>query len=501
MASATPCPLFVRDTPFLYGVLPFSSLGKLGSPVLMTLMSETKNGEGNEECFLSFSAWRKWAFANCKLTPDEAWICFETFDLVATEDKQRRDRFLRLCMPNSETSDRDLVSVNANEFIVFLVIQKFRHVALRTSVLTERASPEFKRGSLEDESSVMDSKRLQFIKDCMDDILKILSIPSNHRIMSLPALNALELCLHVKGEKNLANLARSKEHASLSGYSSTVQSFSLAKLNIWLRTYLSGQSRSDAEERLEFSSLNKKLVLLEPHRVNQKEIVITNCSSSAFYIFGALRNVKIHGCKGITVVLSAVQGTVSFARCRRATIVSACRRITFGSCVDCTSQLWTATYPLVFEGCQSISIGPFGSLYPEMLSHFEMTGLSDISNVWHKKKLIGTWKDKDQNRTKRAASLTSDADYFPFFIPFYGSAMPISEEALVRLPENYASEVKQKLRKVTSFREKLRAPDLEHELLIKFAGYMNSQFSEWLQETGNMRYIAELTYPETDTHT
>ncbi|GLD56592.1 TBCC domain-containing protein 1 [Lates japonicus] len=248
--------IWPRMEPFLLGALQVSPSSKLSLHYLRKMATYVRTRDG---CFpaLGWSMWRHIACGKLQLPEDLAWLYFETFDLLVghkPEERLEQAECLSQCSSKSELDQqRNKLSVDTLQFLLFLYIQQLNRVSLRTSLIGEEwPSPRTRSPSPSDRDAKTSSQNknwddqahLSFVQSHLAEILELLVEPgqlsqSGQALrdcqISLEAVRSLGLLLEgsVCGSKAVQPIHRLLAKGPLqtqAGYSTVSRSFPLNKL-------------------------------------------------------------------------------------------------------------------------------------------------------------------------------------------------------------------------------------------------------------------------------
>ncbi|NWZ89068.1 TBCC1 protein, partial [Nesospiza acunhae] len=287
--------LWVRTEPFLVGALPAPPPARL-TPHYLRKAAAYARARADQGCFprLSWPSWRHIACGKLLLKPEIAWLYFELFRGLGGPAPPLRLRWAEAeaactsaeelewerskararpkaggarARPKGEPGPRLTLlclsralqlSVDTLQFLLFLYVQQFHNVSLRRSLLgDEWPSPRTKSPSLSGKSGTEnknwdDQEHLAFVQSHLLDILELLLEPeqlsaSSHSscssLVSLEAVCALSFLLEGTISNSgtvrpLHKLALRQPCHGHNGYSKGSRTFSLPKLESWLRSSL-----------------------------------------------------------------------------------------------------------------------------------------------------------------------------------------------------------------------------------------------------------------------
>lgn len=257
--------LWVKAEPFLVGALQEPPPSKFSLHYLRKIATyvRTRATEGAYPR-LYWPTWRHIACGKLQLPKDLAWLYFEIFDNLSVRTPEERlewSEILSNCATEDEVEkQRNQLSVDTLQFLLFLYIQQLNKISLRTSLIGEewpspRGRPQSpsptERPSCHNKNWNDDSHQA-FVWDHMSELLELLLDPeqltssfhSTHSsLLSRDAVTALGFLIEgtvsrAKKVYPLHELALWQPLHAASGFSKSSKTFSLYKLEAWLRACL-----------------------------------------------------------------------------------------------------------------------------------------------------------------------------------------------------------------------------------------------------------------------
>nr|XP_033802790.1 TBCC domain-containing protein 1 isoform X2 [Geotrypetes seraphini] len=368
--------LWVRMEPFLVGVLQLPPPSKFSMHYLRKMSSYVRT-RSNDDCYprLSWTMWKHIACGKLQLPENLAWLYFEVFDsLVKRTAEERLEWAEATCSCKSMEEYEKLkntLSVDTLQFLLFLYIQQLNKVSLRRSVVGDEwpslrmrsLSPEFSGKSTCQYKNWDDYNHLSFILTHLADLLELLLDPdqltischSTHTsLLPLEAIQALSFLIEGMVDKNrtvylLHDLALWNPLQANSGYSKISKTFSLNKLQAWLKYSLvlnpfgvsacikSGKKLAWAQQvegttkrakvacnpytapeghrMVVMSQVYRQTLAKSSETLVGAHVKINQCNESFIYLLSPLRSVTIEKCRNSTFVLGPVQMAIHVQSC------------------------------------------------------------------------------------------------------------------------------------------------------------------------------------------
>ncbi|XP_075686072.1 TBCC domain-containing protein 1 isoform X1 [Rhinoderma darwinii] len=542
--------IWVKADPFLIGALQFPPPDKFNMHYLrkMATYVRTRSADG----FYPRLSWAMWRHITCgklQLVEDTAWLYYEAFHSL-TERSAHKNLEWAECVSSCSSVDeyekaKSKLSVDTLQFLLFLYIQQINKVSLRTSLIGDEwpsprartATPELAGLSNFHNKNWDDYGHHAFMQVHIPYLLELLLDPdqltksshSSHcRLLSLEAAHALGFLLEGTVDKNrtvhsFIDLALWHPLQTVSGYSKTSETFSLKKLQSWIKECFvvnpfgisacikSGRKLAWAQQ-IDGSNRKAKIVcnIYKVPRGNHMvlmsyihrqtlakssetlvgaHIKITHCNESFIYLLSPLRCVTIEKCRHSTIILGPVQTVLHVQMCDHVTVISACQRLSLLSTTNCTFHILTPTRPLLFSGNQCVVFAPFHTHYSMLEDHMGQTGLATLPNYWDRPQLLSTENDN------QVWKLMSPREFYPFVIPFEMEGD--TTEIPGGLPPVYQKSMDQRQQKVQMWQKAVKEAKLTREQRMHFQALVEQKFNEWLVKTGN-RHQLDTIVPQSD---
>ncbi|XP_040213036.1 TBCC domain-containing protein 1 isoform X1 [Rana temporaria] len=541
--------LWARMDPFLIGVLQFPPPAKFNLHYLrkMATYVRTRTVDG---CFprLYWTMWRHIACGKLQLQEDMAWLYFEVFHSLSERTAIKSLEWAEAASSCKSVEEyervRSKLSVDTLTFLLFLYIQQINKVSLRTSLIGEewpspraRSSSPDLAGQSNFHKNWDDYSQHAFIQSHMPYLLELLLDPdqltksyhsSECSLLSIGAAKALGFLIEGTMDKNrtvhlFPDLATWQPLHSKSGYSKTTESFSLSKLQAWIKDSLmvnpfgmsacvrSGKTLAWAEQ-IDGSSRRAKIacniykvppgnpMVVMSHICRQTlakssetlvnaRVKIVNCNESYIYLLSPLRCVTIEKCRNSTFVLGPVQTVVHVQMCDHVTIISVCQRLSLSSTTSCTFHILTPTRPLLFNGNQGVIFAPYHTYYAMLEDHMGQTGLATLPNYWDRPQFFSAESDS------QVWKLMSPREFYTFSVPFEMEGD--TTEIPGGLPPAFLKAMDQRQQKIQMWQKTVKEAKLNREQKKRFQALVEYKFNEWLVKTGN-RYQLDSLVPATD---
>lgn len=552
--------IWPRMEPFMLGALQVAPSSKLSLHYLrkMALYVRTRDG-----CFpyLGWPMWRHIACGKLQLPEDLAWLYFETFDLLIVHTPEKRLEWaesLSQCSSKSELDQqRNKLSVDTLQFILFLYIQQLNCVSLRASLIgeewpshrTHSPSPSERETKTSSQNKNWDDQaHLSFVHSHLAEILELLVEPDQLSCsgqalrdcqISLEAVRSLSLLLEGSVSQGRAvlpvyRLLTNGLLLTQAGYSTFSRSFPLHKLLLclqqnlalnpfgitpclrsgkklaWAQQVEGAMKRAKIVRNTHTAPPGSKIVLMSQvlkqtlaktsEKLTGTNIKLHRCSESFIYLLSPLRSVSVDKCRDSTVVLGPVETSVHIHSCQNVRVVCVTRRIAVGASSHCTIHALTPTRPLLLPGNTDITLGPFHTFYPSLEDHMASVGLAVVPNVWDQPLVLGTegLVNALQNTTTNPESvcyrLLPPAEFHSLVVPFQMEGDTC--EIPGGLPPSYQAAVEEKKKRIQNWHKIVIDARLNKEQRCQFRELVEIKFHEWLIETGNRQELDSLIPPK-----
>ncbi|XP_028927219.1 TBCC domain-containing protein 1 isoform X2 [Ornithorhynchus anatinus] len=442
---------------------------------------------------------------------------------------------------------RDKLSVDTLQFLLFLFIQQLNKISLRTSLIGEEwpcprstvQSPDLIGRSNGRNKNWNDCSHREFVRNHLSDMLELLLDPdqlsaSAHCAqtgrVSPEAVRALSFL--IEGTVGQAGKIYSLHELALwsplqaeSGFSKRTETFSFAKLETWLRACLTGnpfgisaclrsgkklawaQQVEGATKRARIacsaravpkvprmvvmSQVYKQTLAKSSDTLVGAHVKIHRCNESFIYLLSPLRSVTIEKCRNSTFVLGPVETAVHLHGCDDVRVIAVCRRLSVSSTTDCTFHILTPTRPLILAGNRGVTFAPFHTHYPMLEDHMGRTGLATLPNRWDRPMTVCRENGQDGAGDFR---LLAPSEFYVFVVPFEMEGD--TTEIPGGLPPAYQKALGQRERQIRIWQKMVKEAGLTKDQRKEFQVLVENKFNEWLIDTGHRQQLDSLVPPE-----
>lgn len=360
--------LWVKAEPFIVGALQEPPPSKLSLHYLKKVAAYVRT-RATERAYprLYWPTWRHIACGKLQLAKDLAWLYFEIFDNLSERTPEERlewSEILSNCTTKDEVEkQRNQLSVDTLQFLLFLYIQQLNKISLRTSLIGEEwpsprnrpKSPSPAERSSCHNKNWNDYNHQAFVCDHLSELLELLLDPeqltesfhsTQSSLLSREAVTALSFLIEgtvsrTKKVYPLHELALWQPLHAANGFSKISKTFSLYKLEAWLRACLttnpfglsaclqSGKKLAWAH-KVEGATKRAKIACNAHMAPRSHRIVVMSqvcnqtlakssetlvgahvrahrCNESFIYLLSPLRSMTIEKCRNSTFVLGPVE--------------------------------------------------------------------------------------------------------------------------------------------------------------------------------------------------
>ncbi|XP_070609246.1 TBCC domain-containing protein 1 isoform X2 [Erythrolamprus reginae] len=539
--------LWVKIEPFIVGALQISPPSKFSMHYLRKISTYVRMRSG-QGCYpnLTWSMWRHIACEKLHLEKELAWLYFELFDSLVERTSEKRLEWAEVisgCTNEEQTEkQRNRLSVDTIQFLLFLFIQQLNKVSLRTSLLgDEWPNPKSKSHSGLKESANQiknwnDNYHRDFVENHLQDLLELLLDPdqlsaSSHSkhssLLSPKAVQALSFLIEGSVDQNrtvhpLHELALWQPLHAKTGFSKLSKAFSCAKFESWLRVCLtenpfgttacltSGRRLAWAQQvegttkRAKIacnahivSSVHRVIVMSQVYKqtlakssvtLEDTHVRIHRCCESFIYLLSPLRSVTIEKCRNSTFVLGPVRTVVHLHSCDNVKLVAVCHSLSLSSTTGCTLHVLTPTRPLILLGNQAITLAPFHTHYPMLEDHMGRTGLATVPNNWDNPMVVCK-----ENCDPEVFRLLPLSEFYPFVVPFEMEGD--TTEIPGGLPPAYQKALSQREQRIRILQKTVKEAQLTKNQRKTFQMLVENKFYEWLVHTGSRQQLDSLVLP------
>uniref|UniRef100_A0A8C3A5Y2 TBCC domain-containing protein 1 n=1 Tax=Cyclopterus lumpus TaxID=8103 RepID=A0A8C3A5Y2_CYCLU len=549
--------IWPRMEPFLLGALQVAPSSKLSLHYLRKMAIYVRTRDG---CFpiLGWPMWRHIACGKLQLPEDHAWLYFETFDLLnghTPEERLEWAECLSQCSSKGELDQqRNKLSVDTLQFLLFLYIQQLNRASLRTSLIGEEwpshrtrcPSPSDREAKTSSQNKNWDDQaHLSFVQSHLAEILELLVEPGQlsqsgqgSLLISLEAVRSLGLLLegsvcHGRAVQPVHRLLTKGPLQTQAGYSPLSHSFPLHQLLsclhqsltlnpfgitaclcsgkklAWAQQVEGSMKRAKIARNTHTAPPGSKIVLMSQvfkqtlaktsDKLTGANIKIHRCSDAFIYLLSPLRSVSVDKCRDCTVVLGPVETSVHIHSCQNLRVVCVAGRIAVGVSSRCTIHALTPTRPLLLPGNADITLGPFHTVYPSLEDHMASVGLAVVPNAWDRPLLLGNEGlvnpslNTSSNADPACYRLLPPAEFHALVVPFQTEGDTC--EVPGGLPPPYQAALDEKQRRIQNWQETVMEARLNKEQKRQFQELVEVKFHEWLLETGHRQELDSLIPP------
>lgn len=543
--------LWVKAEPFLVGALQEPPPSKFSLHYLRKIASyvRTRATEGAYPR-LYWSTWRHIACGKLQLAKDLAWLYFEIFDNLSVRTPEERlewSEILSSCATEDEVEkQRNQLSVDTLQFLLFLYIQQLNKISLRTSLIGEewpssRSRPQSpsptERPSCHNKNW-NDYSHQAFVCDHLSELLQLLLDPqqltasfhaTHSSLLSRDAVIALSFLIEgtvsrAKKVYPLHELALWQPLHTASGFSKISKTFSLYKLEAWLRACLttnpfgpsacfkSGKKLAWAHQvegstrrakiacnahtapRLHrivvMSQVYKQTLAKSSETLEGAHVRAHRCNESFIYLLSPLRSITIEKCRNSTFVLGPVETALHLHDCENLKVIAVCHRLSISSTTGCTFHIMTPSRPLILSGNQTVTFAPFHTHYPMLEDHMARTGLATVPNYWDNPMVVCR-----EGTDTKVFRLLPPSEFYIFIIPFEMEGD--TAEIPGGLPSAYQKALARREQKIHIWQKTVKEARLTKEQRKQFQVLVEDKFYEWLVSTGHRQELDSLVPPPT----
>ncbi|XP_044107884.1 TBCC domain-containing protein 1 isoform X2 [Neovison vison] len=472
--------LWVKAEPFIVGALQVPPPSKFSLHYLRKISTyvRTRATEGAYPR-LYWSTWRHIACGKLQLAKDLAWLYFEIFDSLAVKTPEERlewSEILSNCMSEDEIEkQRNKLSVNTLQFLLFLYIQQLNKVSLRTSLIGEEwpsprnrsQSPDLTEKSSCHNKNWNDYSHQAFVCDHLSDLLELLLDPeqltasfhsTHNSLVSREAVVALSFLIEVEGTTKRAKIACNTHVAPR-----------MHRMVVMSQVYKQTLAKSSD-------------TLVGTH------VKIHRCNESFIYLLSPLRSVTIEKCRNSTFVLGPVQTALHLHSCDNVKVIAVCHRLSISSTTGCIFHILTPTRPLILSGNQAVTFAPFHTHYPMLEDHMARTGLATVPNYWDNPMIVCR-----ENCDTSVFRLLPPCEFYVFIIPFEMEGD--TTEIPGGLPSAYQKALGQREQKIQIWQKTVKEARLTKDQRKQFQVLVENKFYEWLINTGHRQQLDSLVPP------
>ncbi|XP_051006723.1 TBCC domain-containing protein 1 isoform X2 [Acomys russatus] len=541
--------LWVKAEPFIVGALQVPPPSKFSLHYIRKIATyvRTRATEGAYPR-LYWSTWRRIACGKLQLAKDLAWLYFEIFDNLSVRTPEERLEWSEI-LSNCTTEDeiekqRNKLSVDTLQFLLFLYIQQLNKLSLRTSLIGEEwpsprgrpQSPSLAERPSCHSKNWNDYSHRAFVCDHLPDLLELLLAPeqltasfhsSHSSLLSLEAVMALSFLIEgtVSGARKvypLHELALWQPLHAASGFSKLSKAFSFFKLEAWLRACLTANpfgpsaclktGRKLAWARQVEGMTKRAKIACNTHVAPRKHRIVVmsqvykqtlakssdtlvgahvrvhRCNKSFIYLLSPLRSVTIEKCRNSTFVLGPVETALHLHDCENLKVIAVCHRLSISSTTGCTFHVMTPSRPLILSGNQRVTFAPYHTYYPTLEDHMARAGLATVPNLWDNPMVVCR-----ESSDTRVFQLLPPCEFYVFITPFEMEGDTV--EIPGGLPSAYQKALAQREQRIQIWQKTVKEACLTKEQRKQFQGLVENKFYEWLINTGHRQQLDSLVPP------
>ncbi|XP_036731113.2 TBCC domain-containing protein 1 isoform X3 [Manis pentadactyla] len=450
--------LWVKAEPFIVGALQVPPPSKFSLHYLRKISTyvRTRATEGAYPR-LYWSTWRHIACGKLQLTKDLAWLYFEIFDSLAVKTPEERlewSEILSNCMSEEEVEkQRNQLSVDTLQFLLFLYIQQLNKVSLRTSLIGEEWPSPRNRSQSPDltEKSSCHIKLEAWLRACLTG-------------------NPFGTSACLKSGKKLA-WAHQVEGTT-------------RRAKIACNTHVAPRMH----RLVVMSQVYKQTLAKSSDTLVGAHVKIHRCNESFIYLLSPLRSVTIEKCRNSTFVLGPVQTALHLHSCDSVKVIAVCHRLSISSTTGCIFHILTPTRPLVLSGNRTVTFAPFHTHYPMLEDHMARTGLATVPNYWNNPMIVCRG-----NSDTSVFQLLPPCEFYVFIIPF--EMQGDTTEIPGGLPAAYQKALGQREQKIQIWQKTVKEAHLTKDQRKQFQVLVENKFYEWLINTGHRQQLDSLVPP------
>ncbi|XP_004834890.1 TBCC domain-containing protein 1 isoform X1 [Heterocephalus glaber] len=538
--------LWVKAEPFIVGALQIPPPSKFSLHYLKKIATYVRT-RAIERAYprMYWSTWRHIACGKLQLAKDVAWLYFEIFDSLSMRSPEERlewSEILSNCISENEIEkQRNQVSVDTLQFLLFLYIQQLNRVSLRTSLIGEEWPSPRNRSQPPDPSEKSkchhknwnDYSHQAFVCDHLSDLLELLLDPEqlSASFHSTPSSSVsreavVALSFLIEGTVSRAGRIYPLHELALwqplhvdSGFSKISKTFSFYKLEAWLRAHLTGNPYGTSacfksgkklawahqvegttkrakiacnthvapgvHRMVVMSQVCKQTLAKSSDTLVGAHVRIHRCSESFIYLLSPLRSVTIEKCRNSTFVLGPVETVLHLHSCDSVKVIAVCHRLTISSTTSCIFHVLTPVRPLILSGNQSVTFAPFHTHYPMLEDHMARTGLATVPNYWDNPMVICR-----DNSDSNVFQLLPPCDFYVFIIPFEMEGD--TTEIPGGLPPAYQKALNQREENIQIWQKTVKEAHLTKDQRKQFQVLVENKFYEWLVNTGHRQQLDSL---------
>ncbi|CAN0120917.1 unnamed protein product, partial [Phaeothamnion confervicola] len=264
-----------------------------------------------------------------------------------------------------------------------------------------------------------------------------------------------------------------------------------------------------------------------------RDLQINHCHEAYLYVLAPVRFATVMGCSDCTIVVGAVAGVVRVIECERIQLVTCCRRISVGNCLDCVFSVFCASNPVLSGDNRTCQFAPYNTCYPRLTQHLRAAGLPTSSppavNLWNSPVDVSTMgmpsfhvsqgaaaaaaaspvhrrpgsrgSGGGTAASRRVADMLSSGSALMPPEQFYTLTVPVTcpddidprdVENPFALPSDYATVLREREAAMLELQAAIDAGSLPLQQQRDVEEMVRDKFTEWLVTTGNLRQVLDL---------
>lgn len=129
-----------------------------------------------------------------------------------------------------------------------------------------------------------------------------------------------------------------------------------------------------------FTDMKEKELYMKDE-INKKDVALARLESCTIRLLGAPSAIHINKLTNCTILSGPVSGSIFIRGCKNCIFVVACQQLRIHTTTD-TKFFIHVTSRAIIEDCSSVTFGPYNWTYPEIESHYGISGLDKNRNSW-----------------------------------------------------------------------------------------------------------------------
>lgn len=480
-----PIELFIRQELFDHLIYPISS--KLDDNLIILLFRKL-HVLSEIDFKISIKEWLQRA-SETGLTETEANVLFQTFKVFENESETSTI--------NSRYEAPNKNSVDVRYFGLFFALQAFAQRAKISlnidktdkSPFSYHASPLSSPRGKNNNSYRNQSQGLEyqfivnFIKSNLKLFLRIIAsdIHNTETSLNVSEYNTLRFLFQIYDD----DMTTSKKN-TLSSYTNFFENSPVStkiNMNIVSECLTSVISSSPPEQTnyIQFKDLSK-CVTIKTDCTN-KNIKISQCEDSYFYVNTHVINAKISHCTNCTIVIAAVSKIVSIDKCENCQICIAANFTRVSNMIDSTVYLYSVSPPVLYGDNRGLCLGPHNVYYTDLSIHVKNSKLL-LNNQGIKNFSFPTFF----NDKKEQVNIIQPENFNTIVLPFEAKAPVVYKYT----PKAYVDAIESKHSTYSKIQMMIREAGFQEEQEKAFHIALQGYFREWLMASGNIKSMNDI---------